>query len=247
MQENLIRMNKLLCGENICNDNTLEKHFKTIIGNPPFSEKWNADKKLLADERFNGNLAPKTKADYAFVQHMIYQLDNKGIIAVVLPNGVLFRGGAEGKIRQGLVKEDLIEAIIGLPVNLFYKTGIPVVIIIYNKNKEETQQNKILFIDASQDFQEGKNQNVLRDEDVEKIVSTFDNYEEVEKYSRIVTLDEIKENNYNLKISRYIDTTEEEEQIDVEQSIKELKQLEQEREKIEATMYSFLKELGYCE
>ena len=247
MQENLIRMNKLLCGENICNDNTLEKHFKTIIGNPPFSEKWNADKKLLADERFNGNLAPKTKADYAFVQHMIYQLDNKGIIAIVLPNGVLFRGGAEGKIRQGLVEEDLIQAIIGLPVNLFYKTVIQVVIIIYNKNKEETQQNKILFIDASQDFQKRKNQNVLRDKDVEKIVSTLDNYKEIEKYSRIVTLDEIKENNYNLNISRYIDTTEEEEQIDVEQSIKELKQLEQEREKIEATMYSFLKELGYCE
>ena len=247
MQENLIRMNKLLCGENICNDNTLEKHFKTIIGNPPFSGKWNADKKLLADERFNGNLAPKTKADYAFVQHMIYQLDNKGIIAIVLPNGVLFRGGAEGKIRQGLVEEDLIQAIIGLPTNLFYKTVIPIVIIIYNKNKEETQQNKILFIDASQDFQKRKNQNVLRDKDVEKIVSTLDNYKEIEKYSRIVTLDEIKENNYNLNISRYIDTTEEEEQIDVEQSIKELKQLEQEREKIEATMYNFLKELGYCE
>ena len=238
-------MNTLL--NNTCNDNTLEKHFKTIIGNPPFSEKWNADKKLLTDERFNGNLAPKTKADYAFVQHMIYQLDNKGIIAVVLPNGVLFRGRAEEKIRQRLVEEDLIQAIIGLPVNLFYKTGIPVVIIIYNKNKEEIQQNKILFIDASQDFQEGKNQNILRDEDVEKIISTFDNYEEIEKYSRIVTLDEIKENDYNLNISRYIDTTEEEEQIDVAQVIKELKQLELEREKIEATMYSFLKELGYYE
>ena len=247
MQENLIRMNKLLCGENICNDNTLEKHFKTIIGNPPFSEKWNADKKLLADERFNGNLAPKTKADYAFVQHMIYQLDNKGIIAVVLPNGVLFRSGAEGKIRQGLAKEDLIEAIIGLPANLFYGTGIPTTIILYNKDKEAARQNKIFFIDASRDFQEGKNQNVLRDEDVEKIISTFDNYEEIEKYSRIVTLDEIKENDYNLNISRYIDTTEEEEQIDVVQAIKELQQLEQERNEIETTMYSFLKELGYCE
>ena len=247
MQENLIRMNKLLSGESICNDNILEKRFKTIIGNPPFSEKWSANEKFLEDERFNGNLAPKTKADYAFVQHMIYQLDNKGIIAVVLPNGILFRGGAEGKIRQGLVKEDLIEAIIGLPANLFYGTGIPATIILYNKDKEAARQNKIFFIDASRDFQEGKNQNVLRDEDVEKIVSTFNNYEEIEKYSRIVTLDEIKENDYNLNISRYIDTTEEEEQIDVVQAIKELKQLEQEREKIEATMYSFLKELGYCE
>ena len=247
MQENLIRMNKLLSGESICNDNILKKRFKTIIGNPPFSEKWSADKKLLADERFNGNLAPKTKADYAFVQHMIYQLDNKGIIAVILPNGVLFRGGAERKIRQGLVKEDLIEAIIGLPANLFYGAGIPATIILYNKGKEEARQNKIFFIDASRDFQEGKNQNVLRDEDVEKIVATFDNYEEIEKYSRIVTLDEIKENDFNLNISRYIDTTEEEEQIDVAQAIKELQQLELEREKIEATMYSFLKELGYCE
>ena len=243
MQENLIRMNKLLSGESICNDNILEKRFKTIIGNPPFSEKWSADKKLLADERFNGNLAPKTKADYAFVQHMIYQLDNKGTMAVILPNGVLFRGGAEGKIRKGLMNEDLIEAIIGLPANLFYGTGIPATIILYNKDKEAARQNKIFFIDASRDFQEGKNQNVLRDEDVEKIVSTFNNYEEIEKYSRIVTLDEIKENDYNLNISRYIDTTEEEEQIDVVQAIKELKQLEQEREKIEATMYSFLKEL----
>ena len=247
MQENLIRMNKLLSGESICNDNILEKRFKTIIGNPPFSEKWSADKKLLADERFNGNLAPKTKADYAFVQHMIYQLDNKGTMAVILPNGVLFRGGAEGKIRQQLVNEDLIEAIIGLPANLFYGTGIPATIILYNKDKEAARQNKIFFIDASRDFQEGKNQNVLRDEDVEKIVSTFDNYEEIEKYSRIVTLDEIKENDYNLNISRYIDTTEEEEQIDVVQAIKELKQLEQERNEIEATMYSFLKELEYCE
>ena len=247
MQENLIRMNKLLSGESICNDNILEKRFKTIIGNPPFSEKWSADKKLLADERFNGNLAPKTKADYAFVQHMIYQLDNKGTMAVILPNGVLFRGGAEGKIRKGLMNEDLIEAIIGLPANLFYGTGIPATIILYNKDKEAARQNKIFFIDASRDFQEGKNQNVLRDEDVEKIVSTFDNYEEIEKYSRIVTLDEIKENDYNLNISRYIDTTEEEEQIDVVQAIKELQQLEQEHNEIEATMYGFLKELGYCE
>ena len=159
----------------------------------------------------------------------------------------MFRGGAEGKIRQQLVNEDLIEAIIGLPANLFYGTGIPATIILYNKDKEAARQNKIFFIDASREFQEGKNQNVLRDEDVEKIVSTFDNYEEVEKYSRIVTLDEIKENDYNLNISRYIDITEEEEQIDVAQAIKELKQLEQERNEIEATMYGFLKELGYCE
>ena len=241
MQENLIRMNKLLSGESICNDNILKKRFKTIIGNPPFSEKWSADKKLLDDERFNGNLAPKTKADYAFIQHMIYQLDNKGTMAVVLPNGVLFRGRAEGNIRQKLVDEDLIQAIIGLPTNLFYKTGIPIVIIIYNKNKKETQRNKILFIDASKDFKKEKNKNVLRDEDIEKIVSTFDNYEEVEKYSRIVTLDEIKENEYNLNISRYIYIAEKA-QIDMTQIIKELKQLELERNEIEVTIYGLLNE-----
>ena len=180
---------------------------------------------------------------------MLATLNHTGKAGVVLPHGILFRGGAEGKIRKALVQkdEDLIEAIIGLPANLFYGASISAVIVIYNKDKEEARKNKIFFIDASRDYQEGKNQNVLRDEDVEKIVSTFDNYEEIEKYSRIVTLDEIKENDYNLNISRYIDTTEEEEQIDVLQAIKELKQLEQERNEIEATMYSFLKELGYCE
>ncbi len=223
--------------------------FDRVIANPPYSLKNWGREEASADEfgRFRFGLPPANAGDYAFVQHMLATLNHTGKAGVVLPHGILFRGGAEGKIRQGLVKEDLIEAIIGLPANLFYGTGIPATIILYNKDKEEARQNKIFFIDASRDFQEGKNQNVLRDEDVEKIVSTFDNYEEIEKYSRIVTLDEIKENEYNLNISRYIDTTEEEEQIDVTQAIQELKQLELERNEIEATMYSFLKELGYCE
>ena len=223
--------------------------FDRVIANPPYSLKNWGREEASADEfgRFRFGLPPANAGDYAFVQHMLATLNHTGKAGVVLPHGILFRGGAEGKIRQGLVKEDLIEAIIGLPANLFYGTGIPATIILYNKDKEEARQNKIFFIDASREFQEGKNQNVLRDEDVEKIVSTFENYEEIEKYSRIVTLDEIKENDYNLNISRYIDTTEEEEQIDVIQAIKELKQLEQERNEIEATMYGFLKELGYCE
>ena len=222
--------------------------FDRVIANPPYSLKNWGREEASADEfgRFRFGLPPANAGDYAFVQHMLATLNHTGKAGVVLPHGILFRGGAEGKIRQGLVKEDLIEAIIGLPANLFYGTGIPVTIILYNKDKEEAHENKIFFIDASRDFQEGKNQNVLRDEDVEKIVSTFDNYEEIEKYSRIVTLDEIKENDYNLNISRYIDTTEEE-QIDVVQAIKELQQLELEHNEIEATMYSFLKELGYCE
>ncbi|MDB8576446.1 N-6 DNA methylase [Turicibacter sanguinis] len=223
--------------------------FDRVIANPPYSLKNWGREEASADEfgRFRFGLPPANAGDYAFVQHMLATLNHTGKAGVVLPHGILFRGGAEGKIRQGLVKEDLIEAIIGLPANLFYGTGIPATIILYNKGKEEARQNKIFFIDASRDFQEGKNQNVLRDEDVEKIVSTFDNYEEIEKYSRIVTLDEIKENDYNLNISRYIDTTEEEEQIDVAKVIQELQQLELEREKIEETMYGFLKELGYCE
>ena len=225
--------------------------FDRVIANPPYSLKNWGREEASADEfgRFRFGLPPANAGDYAFVQHMLATLNHTGKAGVVLPHGILFRGGAEGKIRKALVQkdEDLIEAIIGLPANLFYGASISAVIVIYNKDKEEARKNKIFFIDASRDYQEGKNQNVLRDEDVEKIVSTFDNYEEIEKYSRIVTLDEIKENDYNLNISRYIDTTEEEEQIDVAQAIQELKQLELERNEIEATMYSFLKELGYCE
>ena len=223
--------------------------FDRIIANPPYSLKNWGREEASNDEfgRFRFGLPPANVGDYAFVQHMLATLSHTGKAGVVLPHGVLFRGKAEGKIRQELIKEDLIEAIIGLPSALFYKTNISVIIIIYNKDKEEERKDKIFFIDASLDYQKEKNQNVLRDEDVEKIISTFNNYEEIEKYSRIVTLDEIKENDYNLNISRYIDTTEEEEQIDVAQAIKELKQLEQERNEIEATMYGFLKELGYCE
>ena len=164
-----------------------------------------------------------------------------------MPHGVLFRGGAEGKIRQGILEEDLIEAIIGLPSNLFYGTGIPACILIINKNKEEHKKGKVLFIDASNDYQEGKNQNVLRDEDIQKIVSTYDAWEDVDKYSRVVTLEEIRENDYNLNIARYIDTTEEEEQIDVAEALRQLRQLEQERDEIEKVMYGYLKELGYGE
>ena len=164
-----------------------------------------------------------------------------------MPHGVLVRGGAEGKIRQGILEEDLIEAIIGLPANLFYGTGIPACILIINKNKEEHNKEKVLFIDASQDYQEGKNQNVLRDEDIQKIVSTYDAWKDVEKYSRVVTLEEIKENDYNLNIARYIDTAEEEEQIDVAEALRQLRQLEQERDEIEKVMYGYLKELGYGE
>lgn len=220
--------------------------FDRVIANPPYSLKDWGREKVSVDKfgRFRFGLPPASVGDYAFVQHMLATLSHTGKAGIVLPHGVLFRGKAEGKIRQGLVKEDLIEAIIGLPANLFYGTDIPATIILYNKDKEEARQNKIFFIDASRDFQEGKNQNVLRDEDVEKIVSTFDNYEEIEKYSRIVTLDEIKENEYNLNIPRYVDTYEEEEEIDIHAVMAEIKKLEDERAKLDKEIEAYLKELG---
>lgn len=164
-----------------------------------------------------------------------------------MPHGVLFRGGAEGKIREGLLKEDLVEAIIGLPSNLFYGTGIPACILVLNRNKDADKKNKVFILDGSKDFQEGKNQNVLRDEDIEKVVAGYDAWEEQEKYCRVVDLEEIAENDYNLNIARYIDTTEEEEQIDVADALAELRNLEKERDDIESKMYGYLKELGYGE
>lgn len=223
--------------------------YDRVIANPPFSLKnWGREEaEADAFNRFRFGLPPKNAGDYAFIQHMIATLNDEGKAGVVMPHGVLFRGGAEGKIRQGILEEDLIEAVIGLPANLFYGTGIPACILIINKNKEEHKKGKILFIDASRGYQEGKNQNVLRDEDIQKIISTYDAWKDVEKYSRVVTLEEIKENDYNLNIARYIDTAEEEEQIDIAEALRQLRQLEQERDEIEKVMYGYLKELGYGE
>lgn len=223
--------------------------YDRVIANPPFSLKnWGREEaEADAFNRFRFGLPPKNAGDYAFIQHMIATLNDEGKAGVVMPHGVLFRGGAEGNIRQGILEEDLIEAVIGLPANLFYGTGIPACILIINKNKEEHKKGKVLFIDASRDYQEGKNQNVLRDEDIQKIVSTYDAWKDVEKYSRVVTLEEIKENDYNLNIARYIDTIEEEEEIDVAEALRQLRQLEQERDEIEKVMYGYLKELGYGE
>ncbi len=159
----------------------------------------------------------------------------------------MFRGGAEGKIRRGILEEDLLEAVIGLPANLFYGTGIPACILILNRNKEPKRKGHVLFIDASRDYQEGKNQNFLRDQDIDKIVSAFEKWEDQDKYCRVVSLEEIKENDYNLNIARYVDTTEEEEQIDIAEALHQLRQLEKEREEIEKVMYGYLKELGYGE
>jgi type I restriction enzyme M protein len=220
--------------------------YDRVIANPPFSlSNWGREE-AEADTlgRFRFGLPPKDKGDLAFVQHMVATLNHEGKAGVVMPHGILFRGGAEAVIRKGLLEEDLIEAIIGLPSNLFYGTGIPACIVILNRKKEEHKKGKVFFLNGANDYQEGKNQNFLRDQDIDKIVSAFDKWEDVEKYCRVVDLKEIQENDYNLNIARYIDSTEEEEQIDVEEAIAELRKLEEERNKIEEQMYGYLRELG---
>lgn len=221
--------------------------YDRVIANPPFSLKNWGKEEAEVDEygRFRFGIPPKNAGDFGFVQHMVATLNHEGKAGIVMPHGVLFRGGAEGRIRKGMLEEDLIEAVIGLPANLFYGTGIPACILIINRNKAPEHQGKTFILDGSKDFQEGKNQNVLRDEDIEKIVQAYEDWEEKEKYCRVVDIEEIKENDYNLNIARYIDTTEPEEEIDVQAALNDLKQLEQERDDIEKVMYGYLKELGY--
>jgi len=253
---NLARMNMLLHGVSfkhfdIKNADTLEnpKHkdmkFDAIVANPPYSAQWSADNKFIEDERFSayGKLAPKSKADFAFIQHMIFQLSDNGTMAVVLPHGVLFRGASEGTIREYLIKEkNYLDAVIGLPANIFYGTSIPTCILVFKKCREN--EDNILFIDASKEFEAGKNQNRLRDEDVDKIIATYKNREEIDKYSHIASLKEVADNEYNLNIPRYVDTFEEEEEIDIEQVQQELKDLDKQIEEVDKELNVYLKELG---
>lgn len=221
--------------------------YDRVIANPPFSLKNWGREEAEADEygRFRFGIPPTNAGDFGFVQHMVATLNHEGKAGVVMPHGVLFRGGAEGRIRQGMLEEDLIEAVIGLPSNLFYGTGIPACILVINRNKAAEQKGKTFILDGSKDFQEATNQNVLRDEDIEKVVQAYEDWEDKEKYCRVIDIEEIKENNYNLNIARYIDTTEPEEEIDVQEALNELKKLEQERDEIEKVMYGYLKGLGY--
>ena len=221
--------------------------YDRVIANPPFSlDEWGRE---VAENdgygRFRFGVPPKTKGDLAFVQHMVAVLNATGRLGVVMPHGVLFRGSAEGKIRQGLLQEDLFEAVIGLAANLFYGTGIPASILVLNRDKPARRKGKVLFIDASGEFEEGSNQNRLRDQDIEHIASAFQAYADVEKYARVVPLAEIAQNDWNLNISRYVDTSEEEERIDVAEAVRKLRELEQERAAAEATMNRYLTELGY--
>ncbi len=253
---NLARMNMILHGVkyadfDIKQGDTLEqpmhmdKKFEAIVANPPFSAKWSSDKSFLDDERFSayGKLAPKSKADYAFLQHMIYHLDENGTMGIVLPHGVLFRGAAESTIREYLVDEkNYLDAVIGLPANIFYGTSIPTCILIFKKCREENQD--VLFIDASKDFEKVKNQNKLRPEDIDKIVNTYANREEIEKYSHRASLEEIRENDFNLNIPRYVDTFEEEEPIDLDEVCDELQQIAIDMEEVDKEIKKYCDELG---
>lgn len=221
-----------------------ELKFEAVVANPPYSAKWSSDAKFLEDDRFSayGRLAPASKADYAFVQHMIHHLDDNGTMAVVLPHGVLFRGAAEAVIRKYLVKsKNYLDTVIGLPANIFFGTSIPTTILVFKKCKTDTD---VLFIDASNNFKKEKNKNILMQEHVDKIIETYKERKETDKYSHVATLKEIKDNDYNLNIPRYVDTFEEEEQIDLEQVRLNLNNTDKEIEDITKEINQYLQELG---
>lgn len=225
-------------------DDTL-RHFDVVVANPPFSlDKWGAEK---AEKdpfgRFRRGLPPKTKGDYAFILHMIETLKPKtGRMAVVVPHGVLFRGSSESVIRQKLIEENLLDAVIGLPEKLFYGTGIPAAVLVFRKKKADTN---VLFIDASRDYIEGTNQNRLGDEQIDRIFAVFDDRASIEKYAYLASREEIAANDFNLNIPRYVDTFEEEEEIDLMAVRAEREVLKAEMDALEAKMAGYLKELGY--
>jgi len=253
---NLARMNMILHDVNfsrfdIRQEDTIEHpqhlqfRFEAIVANPPFSQEWSANPLHLQEDRFSqyGKLAPKSYEDFAFVQHMIYQLDDNGAMAVVMPHGVLFRGAAEGHIREFLIKEkNYLDAVIGLPKNLFFGTSIPASILVFKKCREHPED--ILFIDASQHFEKGKNQNHLRPEDIDKIIETYTERKEIDKYSHVASLAEVAENDYNLNIPRYVDTFEEEEPIDLAEVSGEIKKIDADMIETDKKIAAYCKELG---
>lgn len=261
---NLARMNMFLHGQDsariewgdtlnnpmlVENDHLMQ--FDVIVANPPFSlDKW-GEKHLENDiyHRFDRGMPPASKGDYAFISHMVSTAKPKsGRIAVIVPHGVLFRGGSEGRIRQAFIEENILDAVIGLPANLFLNVGIPVAFLIFDKSREKGGANEnrkdVLFIDASKEFVSGKKQNTLSDEHIAQIVDTYKNRREIEKYSHLATFDEIKENDFNLNIPRYVDTFEEEEEVDLAKVKVEIVDLENELQKVQSQMTEYLKELG---
>ncbi|WP_096186851.1 type I restriction-modification system subunit M [Evansella halocellulosilytica] len=253
---NLARMNMLLHDVeyrrfDIQNEDTLEEphhldmRFEAVVANPPYSAKWSADSKFMDDERFSayGKLAPKSKADFAFIQHMIHQLDDNGTMAVVLPHGVLFRGAAEGTIRKYLIEnKNYLDAVIGLPANIFYGTSIPTCVLVFKKCRKES--DNVIFVDASSEYEKGKNQNYLTDENVERIIKTYLDRQTVDKFAYSATLEEIKENDYNLNIPRYVDTFEEEDPVDLEAVSKRIEEIDKEISEIDQELEKYFKELG---
>ncbi len=217
--------------------------FDVVVANPPFSlDKWGAENASEDKyKRFERGVPPKSKGDYAFIQHMIASLNEHGRMGVVLPHGVLFRGASEGKIRKQLIDENLLDAVIGLPSNLFFGTSIPACILVFKKQKDNSD---VLFIDASREFNKDKNQNSLDDEHIAKILTTYKDKKELDKYSHKATLEEIQENDYNLNIPRYVDTFEEEEKVDIVATKQKIEDIEKELIEVKTQMNEYLKELG---
>lgn len=253
---NLARMNMIMHDVHyrkfdIKQEDTLENpqhahlRFEAIVANPPFSANWSASPLHMSDDRFSqyGVLAPSSKADFAFVQHMVHHLDENGTMAVVLPHGVLFRGGGEGTIRKYLIEnKNYLDAVIGLPANIFYGTSIPTCILVFKKCREDS--GHVIFIDASNEFEKIKSQNYLTEENVEKIIDTFKSRESIEKYSYLATLQEIADNDYNLNIPRYVDTFEEEDVIDLDAVSNELVAIEADMKITDEEIAKFCKELN---
>lgn len=254
---NLARMNMILRGIpyrnfSIYNGDTLEndyfgdEKFRVQVANPPYSAKWSGENKFLEDDRFSqyGKLAPKSKADFAFVQHMVYHMDEDGRAVVLLPHGVLFRGAAEETIRKYLIEQlNVLDAVIGLPANLFFGTGIPVCVLVLRKNRGSNTDN-ILFIDASKDYEAGKNQNILRECDIDKIVEAYEKRENIDKFAHVANMSEIVENGFNLNIPRYVDTFEPEPEIDLNEVAGNIRRLNKEIKGIDEQLKPFFDELG---
>jgi type I restriction enzyme M protein len=216
--------------------------FDAVVANPPFSMRWEPKEDMGDDVRFkNHGLAPKSAADFAFLLHGFHFLKDQGVMAIILPHGVLFRGGAEERIRKKLLENGHIDTVIGLPANLFYSTGIPVCILVLKKCKKP---DDVLFINAAEHFEKGKRQNVLLDEQIEKIVETYKFRREEERYSKRVPMERIGEEGYNLNISRYISTATAEAEIDLAETHKKLVELEAKSSSATENHNRFLEELG---
>lgn len=255
---NLARMNMLMHGvdyknfhirkgDTLTNDTYGDVKMTVQVCNPPYSLKWDANPQMLDDERYSGvgKLAPKSHADFAFVQHMVHHMDDSdGRVAVLLPHGVLFRGGAEEDIRKHLIKDlNRLDAVIGLPANLFHGTSIPVCILVLKSHRNGNSGN-ILFIDASKDFVKGKNQNELTDEHIAKIVSAYTERADVEKFAHVASMQEIEGNDFNLNIPRYVDTADKEEEIDLNEVTKRIREIDLEILKAENSLKGYFDELG---